>query len=294
MIISEIETVLKETFPRNIEIRTDMQEELLTIVGDTTQLHQVLMNLSVNARDAMPDGGILSISAENFFVDENYIRMNIEAKVCPCVLISVSDTGTGIPPEIMDRIFEPFFTTKEHGKGTGLGLSTAHAIVKSHGGFINVYSEVGKGTAFRIYLPAIKTEVQKAEKQLLGLPVGNGELILVAEDEGSIREVTVSTLETYGYKVITAEDGAEAVAAYAQNKDEIKVVLMDMIMPVMDGQASIRAIRKINPEIKIIAVSGLAGNDRLANIADYTNAFLSKPHTAEKLLRTIHEVLSTK
>jgi two-component system cell cycle sensor histidine kinase/response regulator CckA len=265
-IISEIETVLKETFPRNIEIRTDMQEDLLTIAGDTTQLHQVLMNLSVNARDAMPDGGILSISAENFFVDENYVRMNIEAKVCPCVLISVSDTGTGIPPELMDRIFEPFFTTKEHGKGTGLGLSTAHAIVKSHGGFINVYSEVGKGTAFRIYLPAIKTEAQKAEKQLLELPVGNGELILVAEDEGSIREVTVSTLETYGYRVITAEDGAEAVAAYAQNMDKIKVVLMDLMMPVMDGEESIRAIRKINPEIKIIAVSGLIEKNRIANI----------------------------
>ncbi len=293
-IISEIEMVLKETFPRNIEIRTDMQKDLLTIAGDTTQLHQVLMNLCVNARDAMSDGGILSISAENFLIDENYARMNTEAKVGSYVVITVSDTGTGIPPEIMDRIFEPFFTTKEHGKGTGLGLSAAHAIVKSHGGFINVYSEVGKGTAFRIYLPAIKTEAQKAEKQLLELPVGNGELILVAEDEGSIREVTVSTLETYGYRVITAEDGAKAVAAYAQNKGKIKVVLMDLMMPVMDGQTSIQGIRKINPEIKIIAVSGLAEKNRIANIADLTDAFLSKPYTAEKLLKTIHEVIGAK
>ncbi len=294
-IISEIETVLKETFPRNIEIRTDMQEDLLTIAGDTTQLHQVLMNLCVNARDAMQDGGILSITASNFLIDENYARMNTDAKVGSYVVIAVSDTGIGIPLGIKDRIFEPFFTTKEHGKGTGLGLSTAHAIVKSHGGFINVYSEVGKGTAFRIYLPAIKTEAQKqkAEKQLLELPVGNGELILVAEDEGSIREVTVSTLETYGYRVITAEDGAEAVALYAENMDKIKVILMDMMMPVMDGQTSIRAIRGINPEVKIIAVSGLTEKDRLANIADHTKAFLPKPYTAEKLLKTIHEVLNT-
>jgi two-component system cell cycle sensor histidine kinase/response regulator CckA len=293
-IISEIEKVLKETFPRNIEIRTDMQEDLWTIAGDTTQLHQVLMNLCVNACDAMSDGGILNISAENIFVDENYTRMYVEAKVGSYVAIAVSDTGTGIPPEILDRIFEPFFTTKELGKGTGLGLSTALAIVKSHGGFVNVYSEVGNGTKFKVYLPAIKTELQEAEEQKFEMPTGNGEFILIAEDEGSISEITCSTLEAYGYKVLMAQDGAEAVAVYAENIDKIKVVLMDMMMPVMDGQASIRAIRKINPEVKIISVSGLTEKDRLANIADYTKAFLPKPYTAEKLLKAIHEVLSTK
>ncbi len=293
-IISEIEKVLKETFPRNIEIRTDMQEDLWTTAGDTTQLHQVLMNLCVNARDAMKDGGILNISAENIFVDENYARMYAEAKVGSYVAIAVSDTGTGIPPKILDRIFEPFFTTKEFGKGTGLGLSTALAIVKSHGGFINVYSEVGNGTKFKVYLPAIKTKLQEAEEQKLEMPTGNEEFILVAEDEGSISEITCSTLEAYGYKVLMAKDGAEAVAVYAENIDKIKVVLMDLMMPVMDGQTSIRAIRKINPEIKIIAVSGLAEKDRLANIADNVEAFLPKPYTAEKLLKTIHEALSAK
>jgi two-component system, cell cycle sensor histidine kinase and response regulator CckA len=291
-IITEIEKVAKETFPRNIEIRTDMQEDLWTIAGDTTQLHQVLMNLCVNARDAMSDGGILNISAENIFVDENYARMYAEAKVGSYVAIAVSDTGTGIPAKILDRIFEPFFTTKEHGKGTGLGLSTALAIVKSHGGFVNVYSEVGNGTKFRVYLPAMKTEPQEAEEQKLEMPTGNGEFILIAEDEGSISEITCSTLEAYGYKVLMAQDGAEAVALYAENIDKIKVVLMDLMMPVMDGQASIRAIRKINPEVKIIAVSGLAEKDRLANIADNVEAFLPKPYTTEKLLQTIHEVLS--
>ena len=292
-IITEIEKVAKETFPRNIEIQTDIQKDLFTISGDATQLHQVIMNLGVNARDVMPDGGVLSITASNFFIDENYVRMHKEAKVGSYVIISVSDTGSGIPSRIIDRIFEPFFTTKEFGKGTGLGLSTALAIVKSHNGFINVYSEIGKGTTFKVYLPAVKTEVQKEEEQLK-LYIGNGELILVAEDEGSIREITSSTLETYGYKVLTSSDGAEAVALYAQNKDKVKIVLMDMMMPVMDGYASIRAIRKINPEVKIIAVSGLAEKDKLAKIgSSHAKAFLPKPYTAERLLKTIHEIIST-
>ena len=292
-VITEIEKVAKETFPRNIEIQTNIPKELFTISGDATQLHQVIMNLSVNARDVMPDGGVLSITASNFFIDENYVRMHKEAKVGSYVIISVSDTGSGIPHRIIDRIFEPFFTTKEFGKGTGLGLSTALAIVKSHNGFINVYSEIGKGTTFKVYLPAVKTEVQKEEEQLK-LYIGNGELILVAEDEGSIREITSSTLKTYGYKVLTSSDGAEAVALYAQNKDKVKVVLMDMMMPVMDGYASIRAIRKINPEVKIIAVSGLAEKDKLAKIgSSRAKAFLPKPYTAERLLKTIHEIIST-
>jgi PAS domain S-box-containing protein len=293
-LISEIEKIAKETFPRDIELKKDVPDDLWTILGDATQLHQVIMNLCVNARDAMPYGGVLSITASNFFVDKNYVRIHTDAKVGSYVVITVSDTGTGIPPKIMDRIFEPFFTTKEYGKGTGLGLSTALAIMKGHGGFINVYSEVGRGTAFRVYLPAIKTEIQGAEEQQPELLVGDGEWILVAEDEESIRDVTFSTLEMSGYKVITADDGAEAVALYAENMDKIKVILMDMMMPVMDGQASIRAIRRVNPEIKIIAVSGLTETDRLAKVADYTNAFLPKPYNAEKLLKTIHQVLSAK
>jgi CheY-like chemotaxis protein len=293
-IISEVEKVAKETFNKNIEIKTDISRDLFTISGDTTQLYQVIMNLCVNARDAMPDGGILSISAENFYIDESYARMIIEAKVGQYIIITVSDTGTGIPPKIMSRIFEPFFTTKEPGKGTGLGLSTSLGIVKSHGGFINVNSEVGEGTIFKIYLPAFKTEIQGAQMQQPELFTGQGELILVAEDEGSIREITRSTLETYGYEVIAAEDGAQAVAEYAQNTDKIKVILMDMMMPVMDGHASIRAVRKINPEVKIIAVSGLAEEDKLKNSTNHTNAFLPKPYTAERLLKTINEVLNIK
>ncbi|NJD52506.1 MAG: response regulator [Candidatus Methanoperedens sp.] len=298
-LISEIEKIAEETFPRDIKLQTDVPDDLFTISGDATQLHQVIMNLCVNARDAMPGGGVLSIIASNFFVDKNYVMMHTDAKVGSYVVIAVSDTGTGISPKIMDRIFEPFFTTKEHGKGTGLGLSTALAIVKSHGGFINVYSEIGKGTAFRIYLPAIKTEIAEIhkvceERKQPELLAGKGEWILVVEDEEAIRNVTFSILEDNGYKVLNANDGAEAVALYAGNIDKIKVILMDMMMPVMDGQSSIRAIRRINPDVKIIAVSGLTEKDRLAKVSDLADAFLPKPYTTGKLLKTIHEVLCAK
>jgi two-component system, cell cycle sensor histidine kinase and response regulator CckA len=295
-IISEIEKIAKETFPRNIKIRTDIPKDLWSVSGDATQLHQVIMNLCVNARDAMSDGGILSISAENIFIDEDYASMNAEAKIGPYIIITVSDTGTGIPPEIMDRIFEPFFTTKEHGKGTGLGLSISLGIVKSHGGFITVYSEVGAGTAFKVYLPAIPTiETLKAEERQLELPTGHGESILVVDDEEQILEMTKKTLETHGYRVITANDGKEAIALYLQHGEEINLVLMDMMMPVMDGSASIRELCKVNPEIKIIAVSGLTEKDKLVKVDDvHVQAFLSKPYAAEKLLKTINDIISTK
>jgi CheY-like chemotaxis protein len=295
-LISEIKHIAIETFPRNIEIRTDIPKDMWNVSGDATQLHQVIMNFCVNARDAMPDGGILRISAENLLIDEDYAHINIDAKVGPYIIITVSDTGTGIPPNILDRIFEPFFTTKEHGKGTGLGLSTALGIVKSHGGFITVYTEVGKGTAFKVYLPAITTtETLKAQEHQHELPGGHGELILVVDDEDQIREITKKTLEIHGYRVITANDGKEAIELYTQKREEIKLVLMDMMMPVMDGSMSIRELRKANPEVKIIAVSGLTPKDNIAKVDDnLVQAFLTKPYTAEKLLNTIHEVSSAK
>ena len=295
-IISEIREMAKETFPKLIEIRTDIPKDLWTISGDATQLHQVVMNLCLNARYAMSNSGILSISAENLFIDENYSRMNSEAKIGPYIVITVSDTGIGIPSEVMDRMFEPFFTTKEHGKGTGLGLSTAIGIVKGHGGFMNVYSEVGKGTVFKVYLPVVMTiEEQKVKKEQPELLRGHGESILVVDDETMIREITCSILEKYGYKVLMANDGKEAIALYFQHKEEIKLVLIDMMMPIMDGPASIRELRKVNSDIKIIGVSGLTEKDKLAEVSDiHLNAFLTKPYTAEKLLKNIYLLLSEK
>lgn len=293
-IISEIVRILKETFPKSIQIQTDVLKELWTISGDPTQLHQVFMNLCVNARDAMPSGGTLSITVKNLFIDENYAQMNIDARAGPYIAITVSDSGTGIPPKILERIFEPFFTTKEPGKGTGLGLSTSYGIVKGHGGFIHVYSEVGKGTRFKIYLPAFETAETKVlgDKKIKELLTGHGELILVIDDEPAIRDITSTTLQRYGYRAITANDGADGVALYVHNKVEIKAVIVDMVMPIMDGRATIRALRKIDPDVKIVAVSGLKDDEEHVQAARVdANTFLSKPYTAETLLKTLHELL---
>jgi two-component system cell cycle sensor histidine kinase/response regulator CckA len=292
-LIKEIVKILRETLPKSIEINFKIPDDLWIISADATQMHQVLMNLCVNARDAMPDGGAISIKAENIVVDENYARMHIEAKAGRFVVISVSDTGPGISPEIQNRIFEPFFTTKDMSKGTGLGLSTALTIVKSHGGFINVYSELHKGSQFALYLPALDAPglIDSVALQT-DLPLGSGELILVVDDEESIREITRGTLETFGYSVLTASDGTEALSLYADKKNDIAVVLTDMVMPFMDGPATIRALQRMNPQVRIVAASGLgtgqrAGDGTLEGVA----VFLNKPYTAEKLLKTLAQVL---
>ena len=292
-LIKEIVKILRETLPKSIEMNFELPKDLWLISADATQMHQVLMNLCVNARDAMPEGGSISIKAENVFVDENYARMHLEAKPGRFVVISVADTGPGMTPEIQSRIFEPFFTTKEMTKGTGLGLSTALTIVKSHGGFVNVYSELHKGSQFTLYLPALSTpgSVDAAALQT-DLPLGHGELILVVDDEESIREITRGTLETFGYQVLTASDGTEALALYADKKNEIAVVLTDMVMPFMDGPATIRALQRMNPKVRIIAASGLgAGQHAGEGVLEGVAVFLNKPYTAEKLLKTLAQVL---
>ncbi len=296
-LISETNRILLETFPRSIEIKTDIPKDLWLISGERTQLNQVLMNLCVNARDAMPNGGRLSISAENLFIDDSYAIINIDAKTGPYVVVTVSDTGIGIPPEHLEKIFEPFFTTKEVGQGTGLGLSTAYRIVKDHGGFINVHSEVGKGTSFKVYLPAIETTetLDREKKKMEGLPPGRGQLILVVDDENSICEITRVALEAHGYNVIIANDGAEAVALYARDREKIEAVILDMVMPIMDGPETIRALLTIDPRAKIIAASGLMERNILTKVRETdVSAFLSKPYTANTLLNTLNEVLSAK
>ncbi|AFY55506.1 PAS domain S-box [Rivularia sp. PCC 7116] len=291
-IISEIQQFARNTFPKSIEIQVDLPNNLQLISADTTQIHQVLMNLCVNARDAMPQGGTLSIQAENIDIDENYASMNLDASVGNYVSITVSDTGMGIPPETKMRIFEPFFTTKEQGKGTGLGLSTTIGIIKSHGGFINVYSEVGEGTKFQVYLPVVHTE-ETIQDEKTEIPQGNGELILLVDDEMGIRDITKISLENHNYQVLTAYDGIEAIALYAQHKNEISAVLMDMMMPEMDGVTAIRTLQRINPQVKIIAISGLSTSDKInAAMSNGAKLFLSKPYTSEELLRKLHQLLN--
>jgi PAS domain S-box-containing protein len=291
--VRDIVKILRETLPKSISIKSQVPNDLRLISADATQVHQVLMNLCVNARDAMPLGGELSIRAENVTVDDAYARMHLEARPGKFVLVTVADTGAGMTSEVVNRIFEPFFTTKEVGKGTGLGLSTALTIVRSHGGFINVYSEPNRGSQFTVYLPAIEAaSAEPAEKNRLDLPTGRGELVLVVDDEEAIRRITKATLETFGYRVLTASDGTEAVALYAQNRDEVAVVLTDMMMPFMDGPTTIRALQKMNPRVKIIAASGLVAGDKDAGASALgVRMFLPKPYTAEKLLKALAEVL---
>ena len=294
-LIKEIVKILRETLPKSIAISFSVANDLWMISADATQIHQVLMNLCVNARDAMPEGGAISIKAENQAIDENYARMHVEAKPGRFVVISVSDTGPGISQEMQSRIFEPFFTTKEMTKGTGLGLPTALTIVKSHGGFINLYSELHKGSKFSVYLPAMDVPGATATGALqTDLPLGHGELILVVDDEESIREITRGTLETFGYRVLTASEGTEALALYADHRNEVAVVLTDMMMPFMDGPATIRALQRMNPQVRIIAASGFGTSHYQVDASlEGVEIFLDKPYTAEKLLNTLARILKT-
>ena len=291
-LVRDIVKIVNETFSKDIRVETSLPHDLWTLVGDPTQLHQVLLNLCINARDAMPRGGTLSLSAENKLLDAHYAGLEANARPGPHVMLQIEDSGTGIPPEILDKIFDPFFTTKEPGKGTGLGLSTSLAIVKSHGGFIRVYSEPGRGTRFRIYLPA--TDRQSAAEAVAApeLPRGHGELVLVVDDEASVRQITRQTLEAFGYRVLLASDGAEAVAIYAAERERVAVVLTDMMMPVMDGPATIQVLLRMNPKVRIIAASGLNANGRVAKAANAgARHFLPKPYTAEALLTALRNVL---
>jgi len=293
-LFKDVESIIKDTFPKDIRLHFSIPEDIWLILGDPTQVHQILLNLCVNARDAMPNGGSLDLSVENSVLDEHYVAMHAGAKAGRYVQVSVADSGTGMPPNLIDKIFEPFFTTKDINKGTGLGLSTVMAIVKSHDGIINVYSEPGKGTTFKVYLPAMETSFEARKEQAIqaSLPRGNGETILLVDDEASILTITSQTLQAFGYRVLTAGDGAEALGVYAQHRHEIAVVLTDMMMPVLDGAATIHALTKMNPSIKIIAASGLNANGSASRISGtVVKHFLTKPYTAGTLLKTLRKIL---
>jgi nitrogen fixation negative regulator NifL len=290
-LLGECEQIIKETFPKSIILKTSIPKDLWAVLGDATQIHQVLMNLCVNARDAMPQGGTTKLTAVNVHLDKEFVSMRVGAHAGPHVQLEVSDTGVGIPREHLDRIFDPFFTTKEVGKGTGLGLSTVHAIVKAHGGFVDVASTVGYGTSFKVYLPATESPQRDMEKIEDRFPQGKGEMILVVDDEASIRDITSETLETFNYRIVTAENGVEAVAQLAKYKDELDLVLLDLMMPVMDGLAAMRAMRRIKPDIRIIASSGIVPGEGSGESDIDVQAFLEKPYAAERLLNVIHWVL---
>jgi PAS domain S-box-containing protein len=292
-VVKDLVAVLKETLPRSIVLESKIEPELWTISADPTQIHQVLMNVALNARDAMPAGGRLSISATNTILDENYARINIDAEPGRYVLLVIADTGTGMTAETVKRIFDPFFTTKEVGEGTGLGLATTMTIVKSHGGFINVYSEPGKGSRFSIYVPALHSGDDRPKAgSTAALPRGHGELIMVVDDEENMRQAAEGTLTQFDYAVVTAVDGAAALALFAENREVVKAVLSDLAMPHMDGVALIRAIRNIDAGMPIIAMSGLIDESRAAELEGLgVDIILTKPFTAEQLLTAVAESL---
>jgi PAS domain S-box-containing protein len=283
-----------ETFPKNLTITSEIPSDLWPINGDSTQIHQVILNLCINARDAMPEGGTLHISAENAEIDENFAAMVPDAKAGDYAMLAVSDTGMGIAREIVLKIFDPFFTTKEVGKGTGLGLSTVAGIVRSHGGFVTVKSEAGLGTTFKVFLPRDMegTAEQKHLPPTEISQVGGGATILVVDDETVIAKTLSMVLANKGYKVLTAFDGNEAMALYREHANEIDLVLTDVMMPGMDGVALFRALKEINPRVKILASTGQASESRQDELhALGVDHILHKPYDAKKLLKALHDAI---
>ena len=295
-VVNEMIKLVRDTFPRSIQIQSNVAGNLSPIQGHATQLHQVLLNLCVNARDSMTKGGALRIEANDIILESKQTSMFSEPVSGKFVVLTVADTGCGIPAELLDKIFEQFFTTKEPGKGTGIGLSTVLVIVQTHAGFIEVESEVGKGTVFRVYLPAART-VDTAIVRM-GLPavqMGRGETVLLVEDEAALLEITKETLEAFNYRVLTAGNGAEALALFQQRATEINAVITDMMMPAMDGPALVQELRKVKPEVKVICVTGWELQIGPAENAQLKpHAFLSKPYSTEKLLNTLREVISAR
>ena len=292
-IVKEVEDVIKQTFPKDIDIQSYLPKDLWTINADPTQIHQILLNLCVNARDAMPHGGRLTVNVKNIVIDESLALRYAEARCGRYLEIEVRDTGTGMPPDIQQKIFDPFFTTKAPGKGTGLGLSTVYTIVKHHHGFISMNSIVGEGTVFQIYIPA-SSEVATTTVPSLpeSIPQGNKESILVVDDEVAIQQICEETLRFYNYDVITANNGAECISKFIQKGMKCTVVLMDMMMPVMGGKTAGAAIRKIDPNIRIVGMSGLMTETLDENDERIFDHFLRKPFTGKELMDALQKVIA--
>jgi signal transduction histidine kinase len=293
-LIREVTALAAETFPKSIVLQTGTAADLWPVRGDPAQLHQVLLNLCVNARDAMSAGGTLSVSAGNTTIDESYAATSSVAQPGRYVTISVADSGIGIPAEIRDKIFDPFFTTKDVGKGTGLGLSTSMAAVKSHGGFIEVQSTLGSGSTFTVYLPAdLAPERRNSTGHVDAVPGGTGQLILLADDEEAVRLVAKRTLEKSGYRVITAADGVDAVSAFVQHRSEVALVISDMMMPIMDGPKMIQTLRQIDPHVRIIGTTGYAPElEKQPEAAALAHPLLLKPYSGRALLEAVRVALS--
>jgi PAS domain S-box-containing protein len=274
-----------------IEVKTILAEERLTILADSVQIEQIIMNLASNARDAMPDGGTLTITADRMEMDSDYVTANGYGDPGSYAMLSFTDNGIGMDEEAKSKIFDPFFTTKKVGEGTGLGLAIVYGIVKQHNGYITIESEKGKGTTFRIYFPLVneKAEDDAAE---VSVPTGGKETILIAEDEAAVREPLKTSLEIFGYDVIETVDGKDAIEKFKENKERVNLLIFDVIMPKMNGKEAYDEIRQIKPDIKAIFTSGYTANTlQTKEIVKKGLTFISKPVSPQNLLRKIREVL---
>ncbi len=290
--INQTEKFLQRTIPKMIDIELIQAEDLSRIHADPTQIDQVLMNLAVNARDAMPEGGKLVIETTDVLIDEDYARLHLEAKPGRYVRLSVSDTGSGMDKVIKEHIFEPFYTTKAPGQGTGLGLAMVFGIVKQHQGFINCYSEVGRGTTFKIYFPAIGQEIEQDVSTTQQMPAFGTETILLADDEELIRDLGKRILERSGYTVLTAANGIEALDLYNRERQKISLVILDLIMPEMGGRQCLRELLKIDPNARVLIASGFAANERTKEaIEPGARGFIGKPYDMKGMLKAVRNVL---
>jgi PAS domain S-box-containing protein len=298
-IINEMLTISQQTFPKNITISTEVADDLAPILADATQVHQVLLNLCVNARDAMPQGGTLKIAAENAHFSSAAAAVTPGAKTGDYVLLKVTDTGIGMTPEVVDKIFTPFFTTKEIGSGTGLGLATVLGLARSHGGFVTLSSEPGKGSSFRVYFPAApKSETLAPLTQTVAPVPGHGELLMVVDDEENVRDAVRGILIQYGYTVVVAGDGIEGISRFATANNEIELVITDLDMPKLGGIAMLRILKQMNPKLKVIVssgiMSGIKAGSRAQELASIGIAdYLDKPFTADQVLRAVHNAMAS-
>ena len=292
-IVTHFEKFLLRLIREDIEILTTCADDELTVLADKGQIEQILMNLVTNARDAMPGGGQIAIRTEITDMDDAFIKIHGYGKTGKYALLLVSDTGCGIPAEIKEKIFEPFFTTKEQGKGTGLGLSMVYGIVKQHDGYIDVSIGQGKGTTFKIYLPLCRGVVKEVRREEERVPVrGGAEVILVAEDDAALRRLCSTILGNYGYSVIEAVDGQDAIEKYSENRDRVQLIILDCIMPKKNGKEAYREVLMINPSVRAIFVSGYT-EDIISKegLLDPGINFVLKPITPSDLLKKVREVL---
>ena len=286
--------LIKNLFDKNITVTTHIQKDITPIIGDQGQLEQCLLNLCINAQDAMPEGGELLIEIDNQFIEEDYARSHLEARIGEYVVLTVSDTGIGMTLDVKQRIFEPFFTTKSEQGGTGMGLATLYGIIKNHNGFINVYSEQGIGTTFRLYLPVPTAHMEETPPEGIPVTMRGTETILLIDDELHVLDMWGDLLEENGYTVFTAEDGSRGVEIYRERQNDIDLVILDYIMPGMGGGAVIENLTEIDEDVKILVASGYSENGQAKEILNGDTAgFIQKPATMKELLRKVRTVLDT-